>query len=684
MELKDILLEARQKANLSQQEVADKLSYSVQVISKWENNLSSPPLDLMVKLANIYMIDLSSFLTGNIKSIDTIYKEKFDLDKFSVRFKTVRNNLKISLKDMGDTLERSKSFMIRLEKGNAMPTISFFISYIKTYKLDIYDTYFGHDLAKKEKMSKARKIGIISFAALFTVAISLSIARIVLELNDNGMSNLPTPPTPDDDDDPIEDVTSIIDFSKVDLPTNLKTINITSNDAKELRYEDISNLKSSVKTFADYMIYLKANDYYLNCPIATFVDDSTNLTWNFAKSYLNTFKFGKGNPDSYANLTKFLLSDNYDEVGFINVIYTKDYSDSCIYNYIKTNDKYYIFNISDIITNGYNEALNLLSFASLEDASSYLTSDNAYIFTIFTGSYKDGYALPYSYKDENRVTTLVPEGTDYKLLYHNTTGYLTYLEEAKLNLKLNRYGSPIIYQSIDNIKDDDIGYKEDLGNPTLTDDELKTLIYEQDIEVIKKKITNLCDLLYYLYARKVSYNSDFLEYSINDVRYAFNFDAKSLVISNETSSGELSNFARYVLSDNYTSVGHLLYVSSAKVTGNYLTSYLVKDNSYYFFNLNTWIQTFDSNQYIEGHYDTLKEYSDSKWYINSADTKELIAYEDEINDAVVSYNDIKNNAIYIDSNVNTSFVFLETNYILNKVSISDADLKHIAFLRTLY
>ena len=52
------LKEAREKANLSQQEVADKLNVSRQTISKYELNINEPDLETLKELSCIYGVDI--------------------------------------------------------------------------------------------------------------------------------------------------------------------------------------------------------------------------------------------------------------------------------------------------------------------------------------------------------------------------------------------------------------------------------------------------------------------------------------------------------------------------------------------------------------------------------------------------------------------------------------------------
>lgn len=52
----------REKNNLTQQELAEKLNYTPQAISKWENGTSEPKLDTLRDIANVFGISLSELL----------------------------------------------------------------------------------------------------------------------------------------------------------------------------------------------------------------------------------------------------------------------------------------------------------------------------------------------------------------------------------------------------------------------------------------------------------------------------------------------------------------------------------------------------------------------------------------------------------------------------------------------
>lgn len=61
----DRLKRLRIRANLTQQEVANKLHITRQSISKWEQNISLPPLSVILELVNILSCTLDELFYEN-------------------------------------------------------------------------------------------------------------------------------------------------------------------------------------------------------------------------------------------------------------------------------------------------------------------------------------------------------------------------------------------------------------------------------------------------------------------------------------------------------------------------------------------------------------------------------------------------------------------------------------------
>ncbi|WP_395320042.1 helix-turn-helix domain-containing protein [Fructilactobacillus frigidiflavus] len=62
MSIADKIKKARQSANLTQQEVSDKLNISRKTLSGWENNRSNPDLEMLKSLADVFGKDINYFL----------------------------------------------------------------------------------------------------------------------------------------------------------------------------------------------------------------------------------------------------------------------------------------------------------------------------------------------------------------------------------------------------------------------------------------------------------------------------------------------------------------------------------------------------------------------------------------------------------------------------------------------
>lgn len=66
MSLGEKLIKLRKDKNLSQEEVAEKLGVTRQTISKWETNESTPDLNKIVPICNLYDITTEELLTDKI------------------------------------------------------------------------------------------------------------------------------------------------------------------------------------------------------------------------------------------------------------------------------------------------------------------------------------------------------------------------------------------------------------------------------------------------------------------------------------------------------------------------------------------------------------------------------------------------------------------------------------------
>ena len=68
------LANVRKQHNLTQNDIADRLHISAQAVSKWENDLTSPDIDTLIKLSEIYDMSMDE-LIGKEKT-EPIYLAK--------------------------------------------------------------------------------------------------------------------------------------------------------------------------------------------------------------------------------------------------------------------------------------------------------------------------------------------------------------------------------------------------------------------------------------------------------------------------------------------------------------------------------------------------------------------------------------------------------------------------------
>ena len=81
MELSKQIKKYRTEANLSQEELADKIYVSRQTISNWENEKNYPDIKSLVLMSEVFQVSLDNLVKGDLermkKEIDTQEYAKF-------------------------------------------------------------------------------------------------------------------------------------------------------------------------------------------------------------------------------------------------------------------------------------------------------------------------------------------------------------------------------------------------------------------------------------------------------------------------------------------------------------------------------------------------------------------------------------------------------------------------------
>ena len=92
MELNKQIKKYRTEANLSQEELADKIYVSRQTISNWENEKSYPDIKSLVLMSEVFQVSLDNLIKGDLermkKEIDTQEYARFQKDSviFTILF----------------------------------------------------------------------------------------------------------------------------------------------------------------------------------------------------------------------------------------------------------------------------------------------------------------------------------------------------------------------------------------------------------------------------------------------------------------------------------------------------------------------------------------------------------------------------------------------------------------------
>lgn len=79
IEINERLRDARKKAGLTQDQVAEKVMVSRVTVSHWENGKSLPDIASLINLSNLYQISLDELLKGDPKMENKVKKDAKDL-----------------------------------------------------------------------------------------------------------------------------------------------------------------------------------------------------------------------------------------------------------------------------------------------------------------------------------------------------------------------------------------------------------------------------------------------------------------------------------------------------------------------------------------------------------------------------------------------------------------------------
>lgn len=190
MELGEQLKTRRQKAQLSQEELADRIYVSRQTISNWENNKTYPDVNSLVLLSEVFQVSLDQLIKGDIDAMkDVIRKEEIDKMK---RYGTIYTVLLIAVAvsavplflwlgtwafiPWGILFAAAMYYALKVEKvkkDNDVQTYKEIVAFYEGKRLD--------DIQKQREIGKRpyQKILLVIGSALITFAVCILIGFLM-------------------------------------------------------------------------------------------------------------------------------------------------------------------------------------------------------------------------------------------------------------------------------------------------------------------------------------------------------------------------------------------------------------------------------------------------------------------------------------------------------------------------
>ncbi len=80
--LSENLKKIRKDNNLSQEQLAEKLSVSRQSVSKWENGEAYPEMDKVLQICKMFNLNIDELLNQDIKEVNENKQSKINVDKY--------------------------------------------------------------------------------------------------------------------------------------------------------------------------------------------------------------------------------------------------------------------------------------------------------------------------------------------------------------------------------------------------------------------------------------------------------------------------------------------------------------------------------------------------------------------------------------------------------------------------
>lgn len=140
----------REENNLYSKDVAKVLNVSASTYSEWENNKIQIPTKRIIQLANYFNINIDYMLNMSNQKTKITINSDIDLNKIGKHLKEVRQNLNLSLRELGDKTNSSFSSLGSYERGEHLIQSDVLISICKMNNISI-DWVLGRSKQKFRK-----------------------------------------------------------------------------------------------------------------------------------------------------------------------------------------------------------------------------------------------------------------------------------------------------------------------------------------------------------------------------------------------------------------------------------------------------------------------------------------------------------------------------------------------------
>lgn len=194
---------------------------------------------------------------------------------------------------------------------------------------------------------------------------------------------------------------------------------LTAEEAYALVDAEPEVVQQQVKTPADVLMYMMASKIVDGTGCYCRDIDGQVWHWNMdAKTFMEDRRGGCG---QCANLGRYLLDGDFEEIGFVDHTYYPDGGGGHVYNYILHEGKYYIVDFSSYFFSNYQPSMDFIVpvLDSLEEWGSVIHQYYGNVCLSLT--YKNHRGFPCVYGEDNCF--YFPDTAEYTVLYDAGDGF---------------------------------------------------------------------------------------------------------------------------------------------------------------------------------------------------------------------------------------------------------------------